>query len=65
MESVGNVPSQVTGAGLPAAWWAVARMSFEAEERSVSGVCRVAAMAKAAVMVYEAAVENRRREEDR
>ena len=35
---------------LPAAWWAVARMSLLAAERSVSGVCRVAATAKAAVM---------------
>ncbi len=39
MDSGGKAPSQATGWVLPAAWWAVARMSLEAVLRSVSGVC--------------------------
>ena len=39
VESLGKAPAQLGGREtLPAAWWAVARMSLEAELRSVSGV---------------------------
>jgi hypothetical protein len=53
--SGGNAPSHLGSnfggwSGRGAAWWAVAKMSLEAELRSVSGVFSAAATAKAAVM---------------